>query len=280
MTFVFCLCNYDGRNSSLSCTLPFSEQYMAFHLTLADIQAAKAVAERAFNRISFRQEGERLNVWCALLALEIKYGNETSLQSTVDRACQHNNPKRVYLRVCEMLEKEGTESSPDSKRIADEMYSKMCKKFRDKKKVWIAHVEYLLKHNRHEEAHALSKRALQSLPSYKHVETMSKVAQLVFEYGSPDRARTLFDGLLLKYKKRLDILFVYADKEVKFGEADVARGLFERQVAPQGTAKLKLSDKQMKSFFKKWYAFEEANGTAETQERVKDAARAYVEQSY
>jgi rRNA biogenesis protein RRP5 len=35
----------------------------------------------------------------------------------------------------------------------------------------------------------------------------------------------------------------------------------------------------MKSLFKKWYRMEEEHGTDESQERVKDAARAYVERS-
>lgn len=98
-------------------------KYMAFHLSLADIESARSVANRAFDRIEFRQEGEKvskavilhfrrgtnailtsqpfclsilqkLNVWTALLTLELKFGTDTSLQETVDRACQHNNPKQ------------------------------------------------------------------------------------------------------------------------------------------------------------------------------------------
>jgi len=38
----------------------------------------------------------------------------------------------------------------------------------------------------------------------------------------------------------------------------------------------KLSDRQMKSLFKKWYRIEEEHGTEETQEYVKESARAYV----
>merc|ERR1711943_29599 len=105
------------------------------------------------------------------------------------------------------------------------MYAKMCKKFKSKKKVWIAHLEFLLKQSRHQEAHALLKRALLSLASYKHAETMSKFAQLEFEYGSAERARTVFDGIVDKYPKRLDLLFVYLDKEVKFGTISNARQL-------------------------------------------------------
>lgn len=253
-------------------------KYMAFHLSLADITAAREVASRAFERIEFREEREKLNVWCALLTLELKYGSESNLHETIGRACQQNNPKHVYLRVCEMMEKDPSASGGWDK--VDEMYTKMCKKFKSKKKAWIAHMEYLLRSGRQEDAYSLSKKAMQSLPTYKHVETMSKFAQLVFEYGSPERARTLFDGLLLKYPKRLDIFSVYADKEVKHGEISTARALFERVANPaDATLKLKLSDKQMKRFFKKWYGFEEQHGTEESQENVKDAARRYVEQT-
>jgi rRNA biogenesis protein RRP5 len=254
-------------------------RYMAFHLTLADVEAAREVANRAFDRIEFRQEREKLNVWCALLTLELQYGNDETLQSTLERACQHNNPKQVYLRYCEMLEKQSTSSSPETIKKADETYAKMCKKFKDKKKVWIAHLEYLLKNGRHEEAYALSKRALLSLKPYKHVETMSKFAQLVFQYASAEKARTIFEGLLSKHPKRLDLLFVYVDHEMKHGEGiDTARSLFVRLTNPQdATLPMKLSDKQMKRVFKKWFALEESHGTEETQEQVKDAARAFVE---
>ena len=109
---------------------------------------------------------------------------------------------------------------------------------------------------------------------------MSKFAQLVFEYDSAERARTLFDGLLAKYPKKLDLFFVYTDKEVKHGDLDAARSLFERAANPADESiKLKVSSKQMKSLFKKWYSFEEKHGTPETQDQVKDAARTYVEQS-
>ena len=33
---------------------------MAFHLSLADVDAARTVANRAFDRIEFRQEGEKV----------------------------------------------------------------------------------------------------------------------------------------------------------------------------------------------------------------------------
>lgn len=135
-------------------------------------------------------------------------------------------------------------------------------------------MEYLLKQSRHEDAQALMKRAMLSLDPRKHAETMSKYAQMEFELGNPERGRTIFDGLILKYSKRLDLFFVYLDKECKFGSIEHARPILEKKVQER-----KLSDRQMKSLFKKWYRMEEEHGTEETQERVKESARIYVTSS-
>ncbi|KAL3938362.1 MAG: hypothetical protein SGBAC_006712 [Bacillariaceae sp.] len=250
-------------------------RYMAFYLSLADIPSARKVAENALDRIEFREETEKLNVWTALMTLEHKYGNYDSLHQTVERACGHCNPKHVYLRICEILVKDVVATSnPESVVRANAMFVKMCKKFKSKKKVWLAHLEYLLQNGRHQEAHSLMKRALLSLKPYKHAETMSKFAQLEFEFGATERARTVFDGIVKKFPKRLDLFFVYVDKEVKYGTVSHARNLLENKVA-EG----KLSDKQMKSLFKKWFRMEEAHGNAEEQDHVKETAREYVEKS-
>jgi rRNA biogenesis protein RRP5 len=107
---------------------------------------------------------------------------------------------------------------------------------------------------------------------------MSKFAQIVFKFGKAERARTLFDGLIQHFLKRLDLFFVYLDKEVKFGDIEIARSLFQRVANPiDNRLKLKLTDKQMKRFFKKWFSFEQEHDTDESQENVKNAAREYVE---
>jgi len=265
-------------------------RYMAHHLSLSDIDAARAVAERAFQRIEFRQEGEKLNVWTALLALEIKYGSEQSLQHAMDRASNQNNPKQVYLRVCEMLEKDvdkydlsssKSKGYEDAVQRAENMYQKMCKKFRSKKTVWIAQMRFLLKLGKHSNAHDILKKSIRSLPNYKHVTVMAKLAQLEFEFGSAERARTIFHGLLEKYSKRLDLVFVHVDKEIKHGGGiKAARAIFQRLInPPAGSEKKpkKYSDKQMKSIFKKWFKVEEDFGDEESQEIVKEEAKAYVE---
>jgi len=185
-------------------------RYMAFFLSLADIPSARKVADKALERIEFRQEKEKLNIWTALLTLEHKFGSVETFQAAIDRACRQNNPKQVYLRACEILEKELANSSNESSTTSqvDNLYATMCRKHKSKKKVWLAHMQYLLRQSRHEDAHALMKRALLSLAPYKHTETMSKFAQMEFELGSVERGRTLFDGLILKYPKRVDLFFV------------------------------------------------------------------------
>jgi len=248
-------------------------RYMAFYLSLADIPSARKVAKKAFDRIEFRQEKEKLNVWSALLTLEHKFGSEETFQNAIDQACKQNNPKQVYLRACEIRANDVEKSSNDPTSVskADALFAIMCKKHKSKKKVWIAHMHYLLRQSRHQDAHALMKRALLSLATHKHAETMSKFAQMEFELGSPERGRTIFDGLLLKFKKRLDLFYVYIDKECKYGNIENARSMLEKKVDES-----KLSDRQMKSLFKKWYRIEEEHGTEETQEYVKESARAYV----
>lgn len=256
-------------------------RYMAFHLSLADVNSARETANRAFDRIEFRLEKEKLNVWCALLALELKFGNEASLQEAITRASRNNNPKQVHLRLCELLENEvmRTQSPADFER-ANSMHLKGCKKFRSKKKVWMAYMEFLLKHSRAEESFELSKRALKSLKPHKHVETMSKFAQLMFQYGDVEKARTLFDGLLQSNRKRLDLLFVYLDKEVKHGDVVLGRKLLERAASLEDNSiPMKLNDKQMKRLFKKWYAFEQEHGSEDNQYQVKEAAQRFIQQT-
>lgn len=109
---------------------------------------------------------------------------------------------------------------------------------------------------------------------------MSKFAQLEYEHGSAERARTIFDALLEKHPKRMDLVFVYVDKEVKHGDLQHARMIFEKIIDPKsGKKKFKFNDKQMKSLFKKWYRIEDENGDDDSRTRVKLAAKEYVEKT-
>jgi rRNA biogenesis protein RRP5 len=52
--------------------------YAICSLQATEIEKARAVAQRALSTISFREEQEKLNVWCALLNLENLYGTQVS----------------------------------------------------------------------------------------------------------------------------------------------------------------------------------------------------------
>ena len=108
---------------------------------------------------------------------------------------------------------------------------------------------------------------------------MSRIAQLLFEHDREEQARTILDGLLAKNPKRLDLLSVYIDKEVKHGHAEHARQVFKDICGGRENSSraMKLSEKQMKKLFKRWYTFEEKHGTEDDCEAVKKAAVAYVE---
>ena len=59
-------------------------RYMAFRLSLADVEGARAVATRALKTILFREEDEKMNVWVALLNLEHKFGTKVSHHAKVN----------------------------------------------------------------------------------------------------------------------------------------------------------------------------------------------------
>ena len=60
------------------------------------------------------------------------------------------------------------------------------------------------------------------------VETNSKFAQLEFKLGDAERGRTIFEGIMDSYPKRLDLWFVYVDMEIKQGNVSGVRALFDR----------------------------------------------------
>lgn len=135
-------------------------------------------------------------------------------------------------------------------------------------------------------------RALQSTPSHTHVETTSKFAQLEFRSSNGDieRGRTVFEGLLSSFPKRIDLWNVLLDLEIKAGDADQVRRLFERVLGLQSSKKgaaisidasKKLKPKQARFLFKKWLAFEEKLAAAEDGdekmlEKIRAQAAAYV----
>jgi rRNA biogenesis protein RRP5 len=65
---------------------------------------------------------------------------------------------------------------------------------------------------------------------FADVKTISKFAQLEFKLGDAERGRTIFEGIMDSYPKRLDLWMVYIDMEAREGAAGATRvrALFNR----------------------------------------------------
>ena len=149
----------------------------------------------------------------------------------------------------------------------------MVKKFSQDPKVWLNYATFLFNTlaSPHR-ARDLLPRALQALPKYHHLDLTSKFAQLEFRSpnGDAERGRTIFEGLLDTFPKRLDIWSVMLDLEIKSGDKDKVRKLFGRVTSN------KLKVKKAKYFFKRWLEYEEKNGDPQSCEKVKARAAEYV----
>ncbi|PYI21088.1 putative rRNA biogenesis protein RRP5 [Aspergillus violaceofuscus CBS 115571] len=257
-------------------------QYMAFQLELGEVEKAKEIAERALRTITIGQDAEKLNIWVAMLNLENTYGTEDSLEEVFKRACQYNDTQEVYERLISIYIQSGKNEK------ADELFqTALKKKVFASSKFYVNYASFLFDTMADpERGRALLPRALQSLPSTTHVETTSKFAQIEFrsENGDVERGRTVFEGLLSSFPKRVDLWNILLDLEMKNGDAEQVRRLFERVLGirdnkkggPAIEASKKVRPKQARFFFKKWLAFEEKLGNDKMVDDVKAKAAEYI----
>lgn len=82
-------------------------QFMAFQLQLSEVDKAREIGRRGLQVINFREEQEKLNVWIALLNLEIAYGTEESSQAVFNDASRANDAKTIHLRFAALLDEAG-----------------------------------------------------------------------------------------------------------------------------------------------------------------------------
>lgn len=242
-------------------------QYMAFMLSLSDIQKARSIAERALRTINIREENEKLNVWVAYLNLENEYGTpkEESVRNLFERALQYCDPKKIHLALLSLYDRTKQHT------LANELLEKMSKKFRHSCKVWLLYVQNCLDQGKDDESQSIVKRALLSLPQRKHIKFVSHAAILEFKFGDPVRGRTLFEKMLRDYPKRTDLWSIYIDQEIRLGDVEASRALFEKATC------LSLPPKKIKFLLKKYLEFEKAQNDDEKIEYVKRKALEYVE---
>ncbi|CAE7210896.1 rrp5 [Symbiodinium necroappetens] len=235
-------------------------RYMAFHLKTSDLEKARQVAERAVKHVGFADGKERLNVWVAFLNLECTFGTDASADQVFRRAASHNEAKQVYLQLARIHERN------KKPQLALKAYEACSRKFAHSKKVWIAFLTFLYQQGDAEGARKVLPKSLAALEKRKHPLVVSKTALLEYQTGSPDRGRSIFEGLMDTYPKRTDLWSVYLDAHIKAftppkvpeADHDEIRALFRR------CCSMSLKATKMRFFFKRWLDFETRWGDAES----------------
>ncbi|KAI9801570.1 MAG: hypothetical protein M1825_003249 [Sarcosagium campestre] len=238
-------------------------QYMAFQLQLSEVASARELGERALQTIDAREEEEKVNVWVGLLNLENTYGTPEALEEVFQRACQYTDGLDMHGRLASIY----TQSEKFD--LADATYAAALKKYPATLGLYTSYLDFLFSHVSAERARALLPRALQSLPERTHIQLTTHFALLEFRLGEPERGRTLFEGLLSRWPKRVDLWNVQIDAEAKKGERQRVRDLFERLIGSG------LKPSKAKGIFKKWVQLEAGWGEGGDEE-VKRKAAGYV----
>ncbi len=88
--------------------------------------------------------------------------------------------------------------------------------------------------------------------------------QLQYKYNHIEEARNTFETLLRNSPKRSDIWIVYVDKEIKFGNFDKVRNVFEKCLS------IDFKVKTLKTIIKKYLEFETTHGNEHTLKHVKE----------
>ncbi|XP_058447929.1 protein RRP5 homolog [Malaya genurostris] len=241
-------------------------RYMVFHMESAEIEKARAVARKALKTINFREEDERLNVWIALLNLELRYETIETFKEILQEAIQYNDSYKVYSKVIGVL--------IDCGKIPEvqEMIDTLQKRFRKQSEMWLLIADCYYKIGQTVKVKPLLSKALKSLQNKEHIPLIVKFAFLHNRNGDRDEAHLLFEQILTSYPKRTDIWSQYVDMLVKDGLINAARQTLERAIVQR------LPMRNMKTLYTKYVNFEEKHGDRESVKKVKQMAADYVKQ--
>uniref|UniRef100_A0A182M0M1 S1 motif domain-containing protein n=1 Tax=Anopheles culicifacies TaxID=139723 RepID=A0A182M0M1_9DIPT len=240
-------------------------RYMAFHMESAELDKARAVGRKALKAIHFREETDRLNVWMALLNLEIRYETVDSFKEVLQEAVQYNDAFKVYSRAVDIL--------IDCQKHAEvqEMLELLLKKFRKQNDMWFLVADAWYRIGQGSKVKPLLSQALKSLPAREHIGMIVKFAFLHNRNENRDEAHLLFEQILTSYPKRTDIWSQYIDMLVKDNLVGNARQILERAIMQR------LPMKNMKTLYTKYVNFEEKHGDRDSVRRVKQMATDYVQ---
>jgi rRNA biogenesis protein RRP5 len=241
-------------------------RYMSFWLEKEQIDKARQIGERALTTIAYREEGEKLNIWAALLNIEISFGNEEMLQITYRRAQKMCDEYSIFKVLVEVLVKDEKTDK------ALETFALHVRKLKQGKQFWIDYGMLLYKLNKIDQGRRVLEQSLKSLDKADHLDVISKFAQLEFKSGETERGKSLFENLLATYPKRNDLWSVYLDVMIKYSRTDEdnaacllsIRNIFERYIS------LKLKSNRLAIAYKKYVDFETKYGNKTSVDRVKE----------
>merc|ERR1719147_507623 len=145
-------------------------QYMALAMQGGELEVARGVAKRALQRINFRLEGERLNIFLAWLNLENTFGSEEAMSEVLKEALQCCDQFKVYSQVAAIYQQSGKVTE------AEKIHKILARKFNKEKEVWVKFGIFYYKNNKLNDGRFILQRSLQSLDKKDHLEMTSKFA--------------------------------------------------------------------------------------------------------
>ena len=250
-------------------------RYMAHHVGLKDIDAARKVARRALDTIGYREEAEKRNVWVALIGLEEMYGTAQTVEAVVAEAMQRCDQQSLLVELTHVYTQ-----TAKHQQVAD-TYQQLTKRYPTALQHWANYAKYLFATNHAADARALLPAALKKQPNLSaEIELLEKFALLEYgeAHGSCERGRTMLEGVVTAHPKRVDVWNVWIDAELKALRSDArdsgveaVRAVLDRAIA------LNWSSKKMKHFMKRYLEVEREYGNESRVEYVKQKAREYVE---
>jgi rRNA biogenesis protein RRP5 len=136
-------------------------KYMAFQLSIGEVDKAREVVQKALKTISFRNESEKQNVWVASLNLEKQYGTKATLMQMFERAILYNDPKPIYTQMVDIHKRSADHST------VEDLYKVMVRKFKNSPEVWCAYGAFQLERGEGAEAKKILERSLSVLDRSK-----------------------------------------------------------------------------------------------------------------
>lgn len=252
-----------------------------------DASAARKVAERAVKSVAISNDQDKLNIWTAFMNLESNFGTQASLEACTKRALEVNDRKKVYLNLVDIYK------ASKKYEYIEVIYKQLAKKYSNSLDIWSSYIEFLIEIRVRKEDPAqfllkavefadpktVLQRALQALTKDQHVNMISKFGMLEFKNGAPESGRTMFEGIVSNYPKRMDIWAIYMDMEMKHGQGNVtqARHLFERCLSNDSIQK---KPKKMKLVFQKYMEFESKQGNKANLSSLRERVEQYLSNAF